>query len=42
LAIIPIGLDYAVLISTVPFWGTALIGGALSGLIVEAVWQRWR
>jgi len=42
LAIIPIGLDYTVLISTVPFWGTALIGGALSGLIVEAVWQRWR
>ena len=41
LAIIPIGLDHTVLISTEPFWGTALIGGALSGLIVEAVWQRW-
>lgn len=42
LSVIPLGLDYTVLISTVPFWGTAIIGGALSGLIVEAVWQRWR
>ena len=42
LSIIPIGLDYTVLISTIPFWSTAFIGGALSGLIVEAVWQRWR
>lgn len=42
LSIIPIGLDYLVLVSNVPFWGTALIGGALSGLIVEAVWLRWR
>ncbi len=42
LEIIPIGLDYLVLISTVPFWGTALVGGILAGLVIEAVWLRWR
>ena len=42
LEIIPIGLDYLVLISTVPFWGTALLGGILAGLVIEAVWLRWR
>jgi hypothetical protein len=42
LSIIPIALDYTILVSTIPFWGTTLIGGILSGLIVEAVWRRWR
>ncbi|MFT5797241.1 MAG: hypothetical protein ACI84R_001298 [Candidatus Azotimanducaceae bacterium] len=42
LSIIPIGLDFILLVSTLPFWGTAIIGGVLSGLIVEAVWRRWR
>jgi hypothetical protein len=42
LSIISIGLEYLVLISTIPFWGTAVVGGILAGLVIEAVWMRWR
>lgn len=42
LSIISLGFDYVVKISTVPFWGTAIVGGIISGLILESVWRRWR
>lgn len=42
LSIVPLGLEFVVKVSTISFWGTALIGGILSGLIVEAIWKRWR
>ena len=40
LGIVPIGIDFVVQISSTALWGTALIGGILAGLIVEAIWNR--
>ena len=36
-ALIPIGIDLTVLVSTIPFWATAVAGGILSGLVVEVI-----
>ena len=40
LGIVPIGIDFVVQVSSTALWGTALIGGILAGLIVEAIWNR--
>ena len=40
LGIVPIGIDFVVQVSSTALWGTALIGGVLEGLIVEAIWNR--
>jgi len=40
LEIIPIGIDFVVKVSSTSLWGTALIGGIVAGLIVEAIWHR--
>ena len=40
LAIIPIGIDFVVKVSSTALWGTALIGGIVAGLMVEAIWHR--
>jgi len=40
LEIIPIGIDFVVKVSSTALWGTALIGGIVAGLIVEAIWHR--
>ena len=40
LGIVPIGIDFVVQVSSTALWGTALIGGILAGLIVEANWNR--
>ena len=40
LGIVPIGIDFVVQVSSTALWGTALIGGVLAGLIVEAIWNR--
>ena len=37
LGIVPIGIDFVVQVSSTGLWGTALIGGILAGLIVEAI-----
>jgi len=37
--IVPIGIDFVVQVSSTALWGTALIGGILVGLIVEAIWN---
>ena len=38
--IIPIGIDFVVKASSTALWGTALIGGIVAGLTVEAIWHR--
>ena len=40
LGIVPIGIDFVVQVSSTALWGTALIGGILAWLIVEAIWNR--
>lgn len=40
-AIFAISADYAVIVMTVPFLTTALLGGALAGLLTEAANRRW-
>jgi hypothetical protein len=42
MAVVQIGLDYFILMSTVPIWGVAIAGGVVAGLITEVIWFRWR
>lgn len=42
LSIVTIGFEFAIEISTIEFWATALVGGVVAGLVVEAIWRRWR
>jgi len=40
LEVILIGIDFVVQLSSTALWGTALIGGILVGLIVEAIFEQ--
>ena len=42
LAVMQIGMDYFILMSTVPIWAVAIAGGVVAGLITEVIWFRWR
>ena len=39
---VQLGLDYFLLMSTVPIWAVAIAGGVVAGLITEVIWFRWR
>lgn len=41
-AIFEIGVEWALLISTVPVWATLLVGGMIVGLMTEYAWRTWR
>ena len=41
-AIFEIGAKWALMISTVPVWGTLLIGGVIAGIASEFAWRTWR
>ncbi|MEL7166475.1 MAG: TrgA family protein [Pseudomonadota bacterium] len=34
--------EWALLMSTIPFWATAVIGGALVGICAEMAWRVWK
>ena len=42
LAVLEIGMEYFMLMSTVPIWAVAIAGGVVAGLITEVIWFRWR
>ena len=41
-AIFEIGAKWALMISTVPVWGTLLISGVIAGIASEFAWRTWR
>ena len=41
-AIFEIGTEWLILMSTVPIWGTVVVGGVITGLVTEFAWRNWR
>lgn len=41
-AVFEIGAEWVILMSTIPIWGTVLIGGVIVGLATEIAWRSWR
>lgn len=40
--IFTIGVEYALFMSTIQIWGTAIVGGVIVGLLTEYAWRTWR
>ena len=41
-AIFEIGTEWLILMSTVPIWGTVVVGGVITGFVTEFAWRNWR